>query len=126
MQINCLCDLNKRFLFVVVVVIVVAIVAFAFASTFVLFSIIFVLIFVFFILTLIFFAFLISLLFVIILFVLFVFFNSFFNCNIERTCESKKIKTKLIIYNSYLILLLRIYLRTKSLCCVFFNNKLHY
>jgi len=45
---------------------------------------------------------------VVILFAFVAFFNSFLNRNIKRICELKKIKTRLTIYNSNLILLLRI------------------
>jgi len=114
-QINCSHDFNKRFLFVVVVVAIVAIVAFAFASTFVLFSIVLAstfvslaLTFVSFALTLTLFVLLISLSLIVILLALFALLNLFLGRNIERICELKKIKTKLTIYNSCLMLLLRI------------------
>ncbi len=108
MQTNCLHNLNKYFLFTVVVAVIAIVSAFVFASASVLVSIIFISIFVSLVLTSIFFAFSTSFLFVVVLFASFVFLDLFFNCNIEYICKSKKIETKLTIYNSCLILLLYI------------------
>jgi len=112
-------NLNERFLFVVIVVVVVAIIAFASTSIFVLLLVVFASIVVSL-------AFLTSLLFVVILFAFFVLLNSFFNRDIERTCKSKKIKIELTIYNSCLMLSMRICLQTKFLYCVSLNNELRY
>jgi len=120
-------NLNKHFLFIVfIVVVIVIVIIFAFVFASILFFIIFALTLISFALTLIFFVFLIFFLFVIILFASFAFSNLFFNYNIERICELKKLKLKLTIYNNCLILLLRICFRIKSFYYIFSNNKLRY
>jgi len=118
MQINRSRNFDDRFLFVIVVVVVtIVVVALAFTL---------VLAFVFLTLTLVsfvsFISFFASFLSIVILLAFVVFFDSFLNRNIKRICESKKIKTKLTIYNNNLILLLRICFRIYFVCCVFFDN----
>jgi len=107
-QANRSCNLNDCFLFVVVVVVVVAIVV-IFAS---ILALALVFAFVFFASTFIFFASLASslasLLSIVILLALVALFDSFLDCNIKRICESKEIETRLTIYNSDLILSLRV------------------
>ena len=71
-------------------------------------------------------AFLISFSLVIILSISFALLNLFFNRNIKYICKSKKIEIELTIYNSCLILLLRICFWTKSFCYIFLDSKLHY
>jgi len=107
-QINCLRNFNDRFLFVIVVV-TITIVVVALMSTLASISmfafVLFILTFVSFVSFALFFACLLS---ITILFAFVVFLNSLLNYNIKRICELKKIKTKLTIYNSNLVLLLRI------------------
>jgi len=111
-QTNCLCNFNNCFLFVVVIaIVVVVVVALAFALAFALvFAFVFAFIFLasIFVFLASFALFFSSLSLIIILFAFHAFFNSLLNRNIERTCKLKKIKTRLTIYNSNLILLLRI------------------
>jgi len=129
-QTNCSHNFNKRFLFVVVVATIVAtlafVLAFAFALALVLLFVVLALIFVSLASTLISLVFLISLSFVVILLASFALFNLLFDRNIERTCELKKIKTKLTIYNSCLMLSLYVCSQAKSLRYISFNNKLPY
>jgi len=117
-QTNCLCNFDNCFLFFVVVAIVVVVVVastFAFALAFVLFVSIFVS-FVSFALSFAFFSP------IVILFAFVIFLDFFLDRNIKRICESKKIKIKLTIYNSNLMLLLRICFRIHFIRCVLFNS----
>jgi len=108
-QINCLHNFDNCFLFVVVFVIVVVAFVFAFAFVFVFVSIFLVSTFVSLAslaLSLVFLLLIVLL--IVILLALVALLNSFSSRNIKCTCELKKIETKLTIYNSDLILLLRI------------------